>query len=165
MNVMSKIMSLLIVLGVAVTAYYGIGWRHNLAVRQTLEAHVTRLQSAIQTKSTSAAASNTVTTSIQPKPAHTLTAPHLVLTINYNNFGFMPSIATVPVGTKVTIENTTTEGGMDFKQLPTQAVQNSNLNLGIIEMGQSKSFILNQKGKWIYENSWETTDLGQITVV
>lgn len=86
------------------------------------------------------------------------------LLINYDNFGFMPNIAVVPLGTTIEIENTTNEGGMNFMQIPTQTVQNPELNIGIINKGQTKSFKLTKPGTWIYENSWETTDMGQITV-
>ncbi len=85
------------------------------------------------------------------------------LLLNYTDYGFLPNIITVPVGTKVTVINSTTEGGMQFEELPTDTNQNPALNVGILDKGQSKSFTLNVKGTWHYENSWETTDQGQIS--
>ena len=85
------------------------------------------------------------------------------LLLNYTDFGFLPNTVTVPVGTKVTVMNSTDEGGMQFEELTTDASQNPALNLGILEKGQSKSFTLTVKGTWHYENTWETTDQGQIS--
>ena len=81
------------------------------------------------------------------------------LLINYTNFGFVPNIARVPIGTKVSVLNSTTEGGMHFMALN----NDPNLDLGILNVHQSASFILQHGGTWLYENSWETTDVGQIT--
>jgi plastocyanin len=89
-------------------------------------------------------------------------ATHSLL-INYTDYGFVPNISSVPVGTKVTILNSTDEGGMYFRQLTSDSEQNPALDLGILEMGQSKSFTLNVKGVWHFVNAWETTDKGQIT--
>ena len=81
------------------------------------------------------------------------------LLINYTNFGFVPNIARVPVGTKVSVLNSTTDGGIHFMALN----NDPNLDLGILDIHQSASFILKHSGTWLYENSWETTDIGQIT--
>lgn len=83
--------------------------------------------------------------------------------INYTDYGFVPNIVSVPVGTKVTILNSTNEGGMDFQELSTDSNPNPSLSLGIIEKGQSSSFTLTQPGTWHYVNAWETTDIGEIT--
>lgn len=95
---------------------------------------------------------------VQPTPQ-----PVKTLLLNYDNFGFMPNIARVPIGTIIEVENTTNEGGMYFEEIPQATHQDPAFNLGIIEMGQTKSFKLTQAGTWIYENAWETTDRGQIT--
>ncbi len=81
------------------------------------------------------------------------------LLINYTNFGFVPNIITVPVGTKVTVLNSTDEGSMQFAALN----NDPSFNIGIINLHQSASFTLVKAGTWQYENTWETTDIGQIT--
>ncbi len=85
------------------------------------------------------------------------------LLLNYTNYGFLPNMAKVPVGTKVTVRNSTTQGGMYFMESSTDSIQNPSLNLGYIAKGSSVSFVLNQPGTWHYVNTWETTDRGQIT--
>ncbi len=87
------------------------------------------------------------------------------LLINYTDYGFVPNIASVPLGTKVTIKNSTDEGGMSFDEVSSDSSPNPVLNLGVLNMGQSKSFVLNTKGSWKYINTWEVTDLGQITAL
>ncbi len=85
------------------------------------------------------------------------------LLINYTDYGFVPNIVSVPVGTKVTILNSTDEGGMDFEELSSDPTPNPSLSLGIIHKGKSASFILTKPGTWHYVNTWETTDVGEIT--
>lgn len=85
------------------------------------------------------------------------------LLLNYTNYGFLPNIAKVPVGTKVIVRNSTNQGGMFFMESPNDSIQNPSLNLGYIAKGSSSSFVLNQPGTWHYVNGWETTDRGQIT--
>ena len=85
------------------------------------------------------------------------------LLLNYTDYGFLPNIVSVPVGTKVTVLNSTNEGGMQFEELSSDSSKNPALNLGILEKGQSKTFTLTVKGNWHYENTWETTDKGEIS--
>lgn len=86
------------------------------------------------------------------------------LLINYTDYGFVPNMVSVPSGTKITIMNSTNEGGMDLAEMSTDSSQDPALSQGIIEKGQTASFTLNQPGTYHYINTWETTDMGQITV-
>lgn len=85
------------------------------------------------------------------------------LLINYTNYGFVPNIAIVPVGTKITILNSTNQGGMSFDEVSNDPLPDPALNLGVLETGQEASVTLNRPGTWHYLNAWETTDKGQIT--
>ena len=69
-------------------------------------------------------------------------------------------IVNVSVGTTVIVKNTATDGPMVFKELPYQAHRNPELNLGIIEMGQEKSFVATIKGSWQFQNGNEFSDRG-----
>lgn len=85
------------------------------------------------------------------------------VTIRYDNYGFTPNILSVPLGTKITIINTS-NGPMIFQGLPGQPNNNPELNLGIINQGQTKSFIANEQGVWQFQNGNESSDRGNLTV-
>ena len=87
------------------------------------------------------------------------------LLINYTDYGFLPNITNVPIGTTVTVLNSTDEGGMQFEEMTGDGSPNPALNLGIIEESKSASFVLKTKGTWHYENTWEPSDQGEITAV
>ncbi len=159
---MRAIVSTLLALAILVAglaAYATLQWRHNLNLQSSLHSQIASLRHSINALSQSAIGKTTDPKSIYPS---VITGGSLV--INYDDFGFMPNIAVVPKDTTIVIDNTTDEGGMNFMQVPTQTNQNPELNVGIISKGQAKSFKLTRPGTWIYENSWETTDMGQITV-
>ncbi len=98
------------------------------------------------------------------KPSSSLTASlPKTITILYNNYGFDPNTVNVPVGTTVFVKNSATDGPMVFNELPHQSSPNPELNLGIIEMGQEKSFTLTIKGTWQFQNGNEASDRGILT--
>ncbi len=90
-------------------------------------------------------------------------ATHSLL-INYTDYGFVPNIVSVPAGTKITVMNSTNEGGMDLIEMNGDTAPAPVLNQGIIEKGQTASFTLSRPGTYHYLNGWETTDMGRITV-
>jgi hypothetical protein len=147
----------LIVVFSAIGSYYGYNWRQALETKATLSSRLSQLNNSLNRIIATYPKPDQPTASLNSsRPLHFL--------ISYTNFGFMPNIASVPVGTVVEIKNLTNEGGMGFYQDPSQSIANNELNLGVIEMNQEKSMTLTKKGTWIYLNSWETTDKGQITV-
>lgn len=107
------------------------------------------------------------------QPALSATSPSPVkdgkVVIKYDDFGFVPNQITVPVGTTVTVVNLsddTQPGPMYFRKRPGQASSNPDLNLGIIEKQQQKSFTLTTKGTWQYEHAYQAPfgkGFGQIT--
>ncbi len=152
-------MMVLLILAIGIATDATIQWRHNISTQDGLNLKISSLMRSLSSFPPAQTEKVAVPKSIYPYVANGNS-----LLINYDNFGFMPNIAVVPLGTTIEIENTTDEGGMDFMQIPTQTIQNPELNIGIINKGQTKSFKLTKPGTWIYENSWETTDMGQITV-
>ncbi len=150
MRVWMTLMALITLLAAAASVYIGRQWQAD-----SRHAGIINRQLAVQRVRLDELKNRPV-----PKPSPQ-TAQSLLL--NYDNFGFMPNIARVPVGTTIEVENTTNEGGMYFEEVPQAAQQNPAFNLGIIEMGQTKSFKLTEAGTWTYENAWETTDLGRVT--
>ena len=152
-------MMVLLILAIGIATDATIQWRHNISTQDGLNLKISSLMRSLSSLPQAQTEKVAVPKSIYPYVTNGNS-----LLINYDNFGFMPNIAVVPLGTTIEIENTTNEGGMNFMQIPTQTVQNPELNIGIINKGQTKSFKLTKPGTWIYENSWETTDMGQITV-
>ena len=51
------------------------------------------------------------------------------LLINYTDYGFLPNIANVPIGTTVTVLNSTDEGGMQFEEMAGDVKPSTALNL------------------------------------
>ena len=143
------VMTLLTLLASAMAVYTGQRWHASINQAKRIEQNISAQRARFQ--------------AVQKQPAPPTPQPVRTLLINYDNFGFMPNIARVPIGTIIEVENTTNEGGMYFEEIPQAAKQDQAFNLGIIEMGQIKSFKLTQAGTWIYENAWETTDRGQVT--
>ncbi len=103
--------------------------------------------------------SKSISISKPPVLSKVTPTPQVVI-INYDNYGFDPNIVNVSVGTTVIVKNTATDGPMVFKELPYQAHLNPELNLGIIEMGQEKSFVATIKGSWQFQNGNEFSDRG-----
>lgn len=143
------VMTLLTLLAAAAAVYTGQRWHAADSQANSIARHIS--------------AQRVLMRAMQNRPSQPTPQPAKTLLINYDNFGFMPNIARVPVGTIIEVENTTNEGGMYFEEIPQAAIQDPVFDLGIIEMGQTKTFKLTRAGTWIYENAWETTDRGQIT--
>ena len=138
-----------IFLGLA--TYFGAEWSSSFDDGKRLSAQVSLIKKQI------ASASKDQTSTQTPAPTGNFI-------IYYDNFGFMPNIATVPSGTLVGIKNITNEGGMVLIQDPGQTTSNPQLNTSTISIGETKYIKLTNRGTWVYENSWEPTDKGQITV-
>lgn len=103
----------------------------------------------------------------QQNPNATITSKSL--TLEYNDYGFIPNEITVPLGTKITFYNLTTNtqpGPMLFKQVPNQPSNNPALNLGVIYKQQHKSFIASSVGSWQFEDAYQPAakGIGQLTV-
>ena len=104
--------------------------------------------------------------STTPVVAHHALAVHTqkrIIQINYDDYGFSPNIVTVPVGTQVVVANLATDGPMIFTEVPNQPSSNPALELGTINMGQQRSFVLTEKGTWQFQNGNESADRGVIT--
>jgi hypothetical protein len=98
---------------------------------------------------------------VKPKPVSKQKTPQSI-TIDYDVYGFMPNIIHASVGTQIIVRNTS-GGPMYFQALPDQPNQNPELDLGFINNGQEKSFVLTITGTWQFQNQYETSDRGLIT--
>ena len=85
-------------------------------------------------------------------------------TITYSDNGFSPSTLTVKAGTTVTIKNTSS-GDMQLASNPHPThTDDPELNVGLVQSGQSMTFTVNTKGTHGYHNHLNPSDTGTIIV-
>ncbi len=80
------------------------------------------------------------------------------LDIVYDDYGFMPNEISVPVGTIITLTNASTKtqpGPTLFKQGAGMGGINPELNIGVLEKRQSKSFVVTNAGSWLLQNAYQ----------
>lgn len=87
------------------------------------------------------------------QPPRQTSNPSSAATLYFDNYGFDQNDLKLPVGTKVTVKNISTKGPLDFEALPYQPDQNTDLNLGTINQGDSKSFTVARSGMWQYQGN------------
>lgn len=85
-------------------------------------------------------------------------------TISYTNSGFTPQQVTVKSGDTIRIKNDS-DNALSFNSddHPTHTKE-AELNVGDVEPGQSKTFVVTKKGTWGYHNHENSNDTGSITV-
>lgn len=85
-------------------------------------------------------------------------------TINYVDAGFGPDNLSVKAGTTITIKNSSTSE-IQFASDPHPAhTDNTELNVGLVAGGASKSFTVTKVGVWKFHNHLNPNQTGQITV-
>lgn len=86
------------------------------------------------------------------------------VTITYTGSGFSPSSVTLKAGGKLTVTNSSSNE-MSFNSDPHPShTANSELNIGTIAAGGSKSVTLNNVGSWGYHNHLDASQTGTIIV-
>jgi len=95
-----------------------------------------------------------------PSPA----AEAIAVTITYNGNSFSSSASTMKAGGKVKVVNQSNVV-LDFDSDPHPVhTNNTELNVGDIEPGQSKTFTIAKTGTWGYHNHLNARQSGSITV-
>jgi plastocyanin len=85
-------------------------------------------------------------------------------TIVYSDSGFSPAKLTVKTGTSVTIKNASTRA-MQFDSDPHPShTDDTELNVGIVQSGESMTFKVTGKGTHGYHNHLNPSDTGTIVV-
>ena len=85
-------------------------------------------------------------------------------TITYTDNGFEPKQSTVKSGDTVRISNNTQSPmSLDSDPHPTHTIQ-PELNVGDVEPGQSKTFVITKVGTWGFHNHDNPSHTGSITV-
>jgi plastocyanin len=85
-------------------------------------------------------------------------------TIIYSDNGYNPSSLTVASGTRLTVKNESTQP-MQFDSDPHPShTDDPELNVGVLEPGQSATFTVSTKGRHGYHNHLNAIDTGVIIV-
>lgn len=85
-------------------------------------------------------------------------------TITYSDSGFSPSPLTVKSGSTVTITNSS-GNALQFDSDPhPDHTDNTQLNVGLVSPGQSKTFKVTTTGTWGYHNHLSSTNKGTLIV-
>lgn len=113
--------------------------------------------------SNSPAASNQPSASSQPSSAAASPAQSAA-TITYDSNGFSPAMTTVKSGDSVTFVNKTSEEiQVDSDPHPVHT-DDTDLNVGSIAPGQSKTVVLTKRGTFGFHNHLDPTDQARITI-
>lgn len=91
-------------------------------------------------------------------------AEQVAATITYTDSGFSVDNQTVAAGSTVEIVNQS-DSQLDFaSNVHPVHSDNSEFNVGIIEAGDSTTFVVNETGTWGFHNHLNSSQLGEITV-
>jgi plastocyanin len=109
---------------------------------------------------------NTASTPSQsgPSTSQNSASQSAAATIKYTDSGFDPSSSTIKSGDSVTFTNNSSSAiQVDSNPHPAHT-DNTELNVGSIEAGQSKTVTLTAKGTWGFHNHLSPSNTATITV-
>lgn len=117
----------------------------------------------VQNKGDKSETSSTSNTSTSTSTDNSTPASDLA-TITYSDNGFSPSSVKIKAGGKLTVTNSSSST-VQFDSNPHPIhTDNSELNIGTINAGESKTVTLNKTGDWGYHNHLDSSQKGTITV-
>jgi plastocyanin len=147
-----KALITVVIVAVVILGIIGLVW----AQRDNAPA-VNTSNNPIPTPSQTAPSNNSGSTSTTP-------SEQVATTISYTNNGFTPAQVTVKSGDTILVKNDSGNPlSFNSDDHPTHTKQ-PELNVGSIEPGQSKTFVVTKQGTWGYHNHDNPTDTGKITV-
>lgn len=92
------------------------------------------------------------------------TNQQVAATITYETNGFSPSHTTVKSGDRLAIKNSSSSD-LQLESDPHPAhTDDSDLNVGLVGTGQTKTFIVTKTGTFGYHNHLNSSDTGTITI-
>jgi len=110
--------------------------------------------------------SNTSTTSgnTSSQSSSSSNSQKIAATITYSNDGFSPAQTTVSSGDTVAIKNTSSSTmNLDSDPHPVHT-DDSDLNVGAVDAGQTKTFVVTKKGSFGFHNHLDPSQRGNITI-
>jgi plastocyanin len=103
-------------------------------------------------------------TTSNPATNQSQTSQNSADTITFDGNTFSPAAITVKSGTTVTIKNTSSQDmAMDSDPHPVHT-DDTDLNVGDVAPGQSKTFTVEKKGSFGYHDHLDPTVAGRITI-
>ena len=107
---------------------------------------------------------NTPTSTQQTDASTDTDQPSVAATITYTDNGFEPKQTTVKSGDTIRITNNSqSQLSLSSDPHPTHTIQ-PELNVGNVEPGQSKTFVLTKTGTWGYHNHENSAHTASVTV-
>ncbi len=107
---------------------------------------------------------NTPATSQTTPASSSTTTPAAKNVITYDGSGFSPSQLTVKSGDTVTVKNSSSDA-VQFQSDPHPThTDDPDLNVGMIQAGQSATFTATKKGSFGYHNHLDPSQRGNITI-
>lgn len=85
-------------------------------------------------------------------------------TITFSASGFSPTTQTVLSGDSVQIKNTSDDDLQFYSDPHPDHTSNEELNIGLIDPGETKTFTVSKKGTYGYHNHLDSSQKGTLTV-
>ena len=85
-------------------------------------------------------------------------------TITYTGKGFEPNLDTISANNMVRIRNRSIRVLQFVSDPYEQHTYNPELNIGVLNPGENKTFYVSQKGRWGYHNALDPTEVGSLIV-
>lgn len=116
-------------------------------------------------RNTHSSNNNTSSSTIPPSQgANTGVTQSVAATITYDGSNFSPQLTTVKSGNTVKITNNSQQE-ISFNSNPHPVhTDDTDLNVGTVEPGQSKTFAVTKKGSFGYHNHLDPSQTGNITI-
>jgi plastocyanin len=157
-NPNSNTMKIVVVLVVLVVLIGGVVWLMNMNNQPV------NTNTGTNTTPESTTPANTDNNSANNQTETTAPSAAETTTITYDGNNFSPAESTVKAGGTVKVVNNSS-GQLSFVSDPHPThTLNSELNVGDVEAGQTKSVTLNNKGTWGFHNHYKSSSTGKITV-
>jgi len=120
--------------------------------------------SSSESNNSSSSTSSQTSDSPDSSVSSTTNDTQVAMTITYDGSSFSESADSITAGQTVKVVNASNKT-LDFDSDPHPVhTDNTELNAGDIEPGQSKTFIIDKKGTWGYHNHLDASQHGSITV-
>jgi len=119
---------------------------------------------ASTTSNNTTTATNSASTNTNPSKDITNDQAHSAATITYTDGGFSPSSSTIKSGGQLTVKNDSSDL-LQFDSDPhPNHTDDTELNIGIIQPGSSKTITVNKSGEHGYHNHLNPSQIGSLTV-
>lgn len=140
----------------------GVGWA--LHKKGSNNPYGSTNNSSSDTGTTQSSGSSNTGTSSSGSSSSNNSEQQAAATITYSDSGFSPALTTVNSGDMVAVKNTSS-GELQFDSNPHPVhTDDTDLNLGTVESGQTRTFTVTKKGSFGFHNHLNPSDSARITI-